>query len=99
MYSFEPDDEQKMLVDAVGRFASNDLRAAAREADESGELPRALIRKGWELGLLQASIPGEYGGFGERSALTGVLATESMAFGDLAATLAIGAPSLFALPV
>ncbi len=35
MYSFEPSDEQKMLVDAVSRFAANELRSAAREADES----------------------------------------------------------------
>jgi alkylation response protein AidB-like acyl-CoA dehydrogenase len=99
MYSFEPSDEQKMLLDAVGRFAANELRAAAREGDESGELPRALIRKGWELGLLQASLPEAYGGFGERSAVTGVLATEAMAFGDLSATFAVGAPALFALPI
>ncbi len=99
MYSFEPSDEQKMLVDAVGRFAANDLRAAAREADESGDLPRALVRKGWELGLLQASIPEAYGGFGDRSAVTGALATEAMASGDLTAMVAVGAPSLFALPI
>ena len=99
MYSFEPSDEQKMLVDAVGRLAANELRAAAREADESGELPRALIRKGWELGLLQASIPEAYGGFGDRSVVTGMLAMEAMAYGDLTATFAIGAPALFALPI
>ncbi len=99
MYSFEPSDEQKMLVDAVGRFATHDLRPAAREADEIGELPRGLVQKGWELGLLQASIPERYGGFGDRSAVTGVLATEAMAYGDLTATCAVGAPSLFALPI
>ncbi len=99
MYSFEPSDEQKMLVDAVSRFAATDLRLAAREADESCELPQSLIRKGWDLGLLQASIPEAYGGFGSRSAVTGALAAEAMASGDLAATLAVGAPGLFALPI
>jgi alkylation response protein AidB-like acyl-CoA dehydrogenase len=48
---------------------------------------------------LQASIPEAYGGFGERSAVTGVLAVEAMAFGDLAGTLAVMTPSLFATPV
>ena len=72
MYSFEPTEEQQMLVDAVGKYATNDLRVAAREADEGGELPRRLVNKGWEIGLLQASIPESYGGFGERSAVTGV---------------------------
>lgn len=99
MYSFEPTDEQQMLVDAVGKYAVNDLRAAARDAEEGGELPRRLVSKGWELGLLQASIPEAYGGFGERSAVTGVLAIEEMAFGDLAGTLAVQTPSLFAVPI
>ncbi|MGB8982640.1 MAG: acyl-CoA dehydrogenase family protein [Anaerolineales bacterium] len=99
MYSFEPTEEQQMLVEAVGKYAGNDLRPAAREAEEGGELPRKLIGKGWEIGLLQASIPEAYGGFGDRSAVTGVLAVEEMAFGDLAGTLAVMTPSLFATPI
>lgn len=99
MYSFEPTEEQQMLIDAVGKFASNDLRPAAHEAEESRELQKKLVSKGWELGLLQASIPESYGGFGERSAVTGVLALEELAFGDLAGTLAVMAPSLFAMPI
>ena len=35
MYGFEPNEEQKMLVDSVRRYALNDLRQAAHEADES----------------------------------------------------------------
>jgi alkylation response protein AidB-like acyl-CoA dehydrogenase len=83
----------------VGKYASNDLRVAAREAEEGGELPKKLLSKGWEIGLLQASVPEAYGGFGERSAVTGVLAVEEMAFGDLAGALAVMTPSLFATPV
>jgi acyl-CoA dehydrogenase len=99
MYGFEPTDEQRMLIDAVKRYAQNDLRPAARDAEEEGELPAALIEKGWELGVLQASIPEEYGGFGEHSAVTGVLAAEEMAWGDLAETMAVMAPSAFAIPI
>ena len=99
MYSFEPTEEQQMLVGAVGKYAVNDLRAAARDAEEGGELPGKLISKGWEIGLLQASIPESYGGFGERSAVTAVLVVEEMAFGDLAGTLAVLTPSLFATPI
>ena len=99
MYSFDPTEEQQMLIDAVGKYSSNDLRPAAHEADESRELPKKLVSKGWELGLLQASIPETYGGFGERNTVTGVLALEEMAFGDLAGTLALMTPSLFATPI
>ena len=99
MYSFEPTDEQKMLIDAIQRYAGSDLRPAAHDADEASELPAKLIEKGWELGLLQASIPETFGGFGDYSALTGVLAAEEMAWGDLAGAFAVLAPGLFALPI
>ncbi len=59
MYSFEPTEEQQMLVEAVGKYAVNDLR----------------------------------------SAVTGALAVEEMAFGDLAGALAVMTPSLFAMPI
>ncbi len=99
MYSFEPTEEQQMLVETVGKFAVNHLRPAAHEAEEGSELSKSLVNKGWELGLLQASIPEAYGGFGERSAVTGVLAVEEMAFGDLAGALAVITPSLFGTPI
>ena len=99
MYSFDPTEEQQMLIDAVGKFAINDLRTAAHEAEESSELKKKILNKGWELGLLQASVPEAYGGFGGRSAVTGVLAIEEMAFGDLTGTLGVLTPSLFATPI
>jgi alkylation response protein AidB-like acyl-CoA dehydrogenase len=99
MFGFQPDEEQQMLVDAVERYALNDLQAQAHEADEANELPKDLIRKGWELGILQASVPEQYGGFGERSAVTGALAAEELGRGDLTAALAIMAPSTYVLPI
>ena len=99
MYSFEPNEEQQMLLEAVGRYAENDLRPAGHDAEEEGILPEKVVSKGWELGVLQASVPEAYGGFGERSAVTGVLAAEEMAFGDLAGTLAVMVPSLFVTPI
>jgi acyl-CoA dehydrogenase len=99
MYAFEPSDEQKMLIDAIQRYSINDLRPAAHEADETSQLPEDLVEKGWELGILQASIPEEYGGFGDHSAVTGVLAAEELAWGDLAGAFAVLTPGLFALPI
>lgn len=99
MYGFEPTDEQNMLIDAVRRYAEKDLRGAGHDADKSGMFPPGLIEKGWELGVLQASVPEAYGGFGERSALTGVLAAEEMAWGDMAAALAVMTPATYAVPL
>ena len=99
MYSFEPNEEQQMLIDAVSRYAANDLRVAAEEAEEGGKFPDGLIEKGWEMGVLQASIPEEYGGFGEYSSVTGALAAEELAYGDLPGAMAVMIPNLFVLPI
>ena len=99
MYSFTPTEEQQMLLDAVKRYADGDVRPASREAEESTELPPELIEKGWELGILQASIPEDYEGFGEYSALTGALAAEGLAHGDLAITMGVMTPNLYVLPI
>jgi len=99
MYAFEPSDEQKMLIDAIQRYSSNDLRPAAHDADETSHIPEDLVEKGWELGVLQASVPEEYGGFGDHSSVTGVLAGEELAWGDLAGAFAVLVPGLYALPI
>ncbi|UCD98276.1 MAG: acyl-CoA dehydrogenase family protein [Chloroflexota bacterium] len=99
MYAFEPSEEQRMLIDAIQRYTTNDLRPAAHDADETNQLPNNLIEKGWELGVLQASVPEEYGGFGDHSSVTGVLAAEELAWGDLAGAFAVLSPGLFALPI
>ncbi|MBT3322448.1 MAG: acyl-CoA dehydrogenase [Anaerolineae bacterium] len=98
MYSFEPNEEQQMLIDAVSRYAE-DLREAAEEAEEHARFPEGLVEKGWEMGVLQASIPEVYGGFGDYSSVTGVLAAEELAYGDLPAALAVMTPNLFVLPI
>ncbi|MDX1600064.1 MAG: acyl-CoA dehydrogenase family protein [Anaerolineales bacterium] len=99
MYGFEPNEEQQMLIDAVRRYAQDVVRPAAHEADEDAEWSQEVIERGWQLGILQASVPEQFGGFGERSAVSSVLAAEELAWGDLAAALAVMAPTAYALPI
>ena len=99
MYSFEPTDEQKIMINAAKKLALKEFRSRMRDADEKSEPAPEWMQAGWELGLLPASISEEYGGFGERSALTWTLAAEELAWGDLSATLALTAPNLVALPI
>ena len=99
MYSFTPTEEQQMLLDAVKRYAEGDIRPASREAEENSALPPALLEKGWELGILQASIPEAYDGFGDYSVLNGVLAAEGLAYGDLAVTMGVMTPNLYVIPI
>jgi len=93
MISFELSEEQHLLVETVTKFAENEMRKAARDADEAAQLPPALIDTGWTLGLTPSNIPEAYGGFGDHSALNLVLAYETLAYGDVSAALAITAPA------
>ncbi len=99
MISFSPTEEQSLIVDTLKRYAKDRLREIFREADEDGEIPADVLRKGWELGLVGSSIPEEYAGFGELSAVTGALALEELGWGDLATALALSAPATFALAI
>lgn len=99
MINFELDQEQKMLTDAIGRLAQERIRKVFRDADEAGTIPADVIQAGWEMGVLPTSIPEAYGGFGDYSVITGALATEAFAYGDLATTLHIMTPNLVAVPL
>ena len=99
MLSFDLDEEQKMLVESIERFANSQIRKLYRDAEEDRLIPEHLRQSGWDFGLLPAGIPEQYGGFGEYSVVTGVLATEAMAYGDLAITLSIATPGLVAIPI
>ncbi|MCA9981388.1 MAG: acyl-CoA dehydrogenase family protein, partial [Anaerolineales bacterium] len=87
MIDFRPDEEQEMLSESIHRFAEERVRKVFREAEEQGTMPAEVVRAGWEMGVLPTGLPEEYGGFGEYSAVTGAIAIEAFAWGDLAATL------------
>ncbi len=99
MYSFDMTTEQKMLVDTVHRYAEEQLRTVYREAEEAREIPEEAIRTGWEIGLLPGSIEEDFGGFGEYSAITSALYLEELGWGDVAVSLHLLTPSLFATPI
>ena len=99
MLDFRPDEEQKMLTDTISRFARERVRKEYRDAEEEGAIGEALLRAGWEIGLLPTALPEAYGGFGDYSAVTGALALEEFAWGDLAVTLHVMTPNLVAIPV
>jgi alkylation response protein AidB-like acyl-CoA dehydrogenase len=96
---FEPSDDQKLISETVRQFAANEIRPAAREAAESARLPVNLLARAHELGLVASALGSAYGGGGERSAVTGALVAEELAWGDLALALAILSPSLLAFPL
>lgn len=99
MVSFTPTEDQQLLIDTIRRYADKDIRPIAHDHDEASEPNPDVIMAGWQLGLVPTAIPEELGGFGEMSALTGVLAAEELAYGELAVALHVLTPALFAYPV
>jgi acyl-CoA dehydrogenase len=73
-------DEQLVLQETARRFAVEEVAPIAAQYDQSGEFPRALIQKAWELGLSSTAIPPEYGGVGLSSVDTCIV-TEEVAWG------------------
>jgi acyl-CoA dehydrogenase len=100
MISFQPTEEQQLIRETVTAFAHEQIRPHAREVDETGAIPQAIVEQGWQLGLVQSAIPEAYGGNGDaRSAITGALIAEELAWGDLSIALHLLAPRLIAYPV
>jgi acyl-CoA dehydrogenase len=99
MIDFDPSEEQALIVETVHQFAENEIRPLARECDESRSLPGKVLEQAHELGLVANGLPEAFGGGGERSAVTGCLIAEELAWGDLSIALGILSPSLLGFPI
>jgi acyl-CoA dehydrogenase len=73
-------DEQLVLQETARRFAQEEIAPIAAKYDQSGEFPREVIRRAWELGLSSTVIPPENGGLGLAS-VDQCLITEEVAWG------------------
>ena len=91
-------DEQLVLQEAARRFAVEEVAPVAAQYDQSGEFPRALIQKAWELGLSSTAIPPEYGGVGLSSVDTCII-TEEVAWGCSGIGTSIMCSDLCLMPI
>ncbi len=100
MISFKPTEEQQMIVTLVKQFANDEMRKIYRECDENDEIPAHIIETAWSMGLVSSAIPEKYGGpGGEKSAVTGALLAEELAWGDLSMAMNILCPALVIMPL
>src|SRR5262245_6384095 len=98
MIDFSLTDEQRALRDLAHDFALNEIRPVAPHHDQTGEFPRQVVRKAWELGLLNTHVPQEYGGLG-LGVLDGCLLAEENAWGCTGIGTAIEANGLAEAPL
>ena len=73
-------DEQQALQETARRFAAEQIAPVAAQYDASGEFPRDIIARAWELGLVSTQVPSAYEGLG-LSCLDSCIVTEELAVG------------------
>lgn len=98
MIGFELSDEQKQLQQVAHDFAANVMRAKASHYDETGDWPKDVLIKAYELGLINAHIPTAYEGLG-LNALDGAVVEEELGWGCTGIATAITANSLAQVPI
>ena len=76
--NFQPTDEQLSFRQAVERFARERVAPQAREVDDTGAFPRALIEDAAAFGLMGVTIAARWGGAG-RDYVAYALAIEALA--------------------
>jgi acyl-CoA dehydrogenase len=98
MVGFDLSDQQRDLQKLSRDFARDVIRPVAAHHDETGEWPEAVLRKAWELGLVNAHIPESCGGLG-LGTFDGCLIDEEMGWGCTGIGTAMTANTLAQVPV
>jgi acyl-CoA dehydrogenase len=80
MIDFELTEEQKALIDTARRFAKERIIPVAAECDRESKFPQDVFKAAWEIGLVNPTLPAEYGGPG-LSDLDSAMITEELAYG------------------
>ncbi len=78
---FNLSDHQRMYVETVRRFVKTEILPHIMELDGKHAFPFEIIRKAWETGILNLSIPSDIKGY-EMDAVSSALIIEELSYGD-----------------
>lgn len=95
---FDFTQEQKEIQQLARKFAREVVLPKAGEHDRRMEYPWDIIKTGWELGLMNPHIPGEFGGMG-LGTFEGCIITEEIAYACTGIQTAMEANNLGQMPV
>jgi acyl-CoA dehydrogenase len=98
MLNFNLSEEQSALSEAARRFAKERIIPAAAAADRDAIFPRDVFEEAWRLGLINTTVPAEYGGAG-LGELDNALITEQLAYGCTGIQTSMLANTLAGTPV
>lgn len=80
MVDFSLSEEQKALVETARRFCKERIIPIAAQCDHESKFPMDVFKEAWEVGLINPTLPTEYGGNG-MGELENTLITEELAYG------------------
>ncbi len=95
---FALNDAQRALQETARKFSREVVRPKAAEYDEKSHFPKDLISQGFELGLLNMTIPPELGGVGLSHQDQAIVA-EELAWGCAGVATSMIANDLALLPI
>jgi cyclohexanecarboxyl-CoA dehydrogenase len=75
-------EEQRSFVETARRFARDRIAPHYQKREQDQRIDRALIREMGALGMIAPELPEAYGGLGQPSATSGLIA-EAVAYGDV----------------
>ena len=75
------DDNQKMYMETVQRFVKGWITPNILHLEKAHEFPWSIIKKAWELGILNLSIPESVKGYAT-DALSGAMIIKELSYGD-----------------
>ncbi len=98
MISFSLTDEQKMLQETAHKFAEQEIRPKAEHHDRTGEFPREILQKAFDIGLINETIP-EFCGGGGLSVLDSCIVGEEISWGCVGMNTSRAANTLAVIPI
>jgi len=98
LVDFRLTEEQEQIRKLARSFAKNEIIPAAAEYDEKEEIPWHIVDKAFELGLMNLTVPEEYGGQG-LDHITEAIIAEELAYGCLGINGTFGANGLALAPI
>ena len=98
MIDFTLSEEQAQLQELARKFTKEEIIPKAAHHDKTGEYPREIAKKAWEIGLMNTHVPEQFGGLG-LGVLEGCIITEEFAYGCTGIATAMEANCLAAAPV
>ncbi|MBL7684534.1 MAG: acyl-CoA dehydrogenase family protein, partial [Deltaproteobacteria bacterium] len=77
---FSLNEDQKILIDMIRNFSKQEIIPISYSCDEKHSIPKELFEKAHELGLINFTLPIEYGG-GGMGPIESALITENLSYG------------------